>query len=62
MEIKIWWWNSELNFRWLPWIINNVSVDGIVKSLDDLKNIEGAITVSNNETDDTLGEYDIKIK
>ena len=33
-----------------------------VKSLDDLKNVEGTITVSNNDTYDTLGEYDINIK
>ena len=33
-----------------------------VESLDDLKNIEGTITVSNDDTYETLGEYDISIK
>lgn len=33
-----------------------------VESLDDLKNIEGTITVSNDNTYETLGEYDISIK
>ena len=33
-----------------------------VESLNDLKNVEGTITVSDNDTFDTLGEYDINIK
>ena len=34
----------------------------LIQMLNDLKNVEGTITVSNNDTYDTLGEYDINIK